>query len=88
MILNNLTNPKKTVNINTLNELLASDLNLTALISIPDLFKPNEGASNVNQMQLKLYARQTIDNELSVEEVQAKGLLQRSKQAVLSKLKL
>lgn len=83
-ILNNLTHPKKTPNINTLNEILASDLNLTALVSIPDLFKPNEDASNVNRVQLELYHRQTVDHELSVEEVHTKGIFKLAKQAVLS----
>lgn len=82
-ILTNLTHPKKTVNINTLNDLLKSDLNLTALITIPDLFKPNDDATNVNQLQLKLYERQMIDT--NVDELHAIELLQDAKQAVLSK---
>lgn len=86
VILKNLSNPKKSENFNTLNELLDNKFNLTALIIDPELFKPNENASNVNQMQLKLYHRQKVDIELSTESLRASGLLYRPKQAVLSEI--
>lgn len=61
-IICNLNLPKKSFDINTLEQLLQSDKNITAFTVIPDLFKPNENESNVNQIQKRLYQRQTIDS--------------------------
>ena len=51
----------KSKDINTLNDLINSDLKLVALVVIPDLFKPNADESNVNQIQKRLYKRQIVD---------------------------
>ncbi|CAO1426657.1 unnamed protein product [Diamesa serratosioi] len=51
----------KSRDINTLEELINSDLKLVALVVIPDLFKPNADESNVNKIQKQLYKRQVID---------------------------
>lgn len=84
-IVSNLSRPmKSTGEINTLEQLLKSDLNLTALTILPDLFKPNENETNVNGIQKRLYQRQTLDNFLSVEKAD-EVLMGQPKQAILSK---
>ncbi|CAO1425338.1 unnamed protein product, partial [Diamesa tonsa] len=61
VITRNLSLPGKSKDINTLEDLIKSDLKLMALLQIKDLFKPNADESNVNQIQKKLYQRQIID---------------------------
>lgn len=81
-IVKHLTNRPTSNDINTLKELLQSNLNLTAMIVIPDLFKPNENESNVNQMQKRLYMRQTVQTNLDVKGLER--ILMMPNQAVLS----
>lgn len=84
LIISNLNRPKRSHDINTLEELLATDVNLTALTVIPNLFKPNEDESNVNKIQKRLYQRQRVVN-LMVDDY-LKEVFKRANQAVLSTL--
>lgn len=81
-IVKHLTNRPTSNDINTLEDILQSNLNLTAMIVIPDLFKPNENESNVNQIQKRLYMRQTIQHNLDVKGLER--ILKMPNQAVLS----
>ncbi|CRL07721.1 CLUMA_CG020675, isoform A [Clunio marinus] len=64
-ILRNLRSPQKSPDINSLEDLLQSDYELTAIIAVPDLFQPDENDSNVNHIQKRLYYRQTVSTNFS-----------------------
>lgn len=82
MIVSNLRRPKVS-DINTLEDLLNSNKELSAFIIIPDLFKPNEDGSNVNQIQKKIYFRQKVDTKLTPSSIL--NQLADSKNAIMSK---
>lgn len=63
----------KSKDINTLDDLINSDLKLVALVVIPDLFKPNADESNVNKIQKRLYKRQIIDPTRLMEVLEQVG---------------
>ena len=63
----------KSSDINTLDDLLKSDLKLIALVVIPDLFKPNADESNVNRIQKRLYKRQVIEPTRMTEVLEQVG---------------
>lgn len=68
-IVSNLSSPPKSTDINTLEELIAKNVQLSAMVLIPNLFKPNRDASNVNEIQKKIYARQIPNLELDFEKI-------------------
>lgn len=85
-IVSNLSRPVASKGtIDTLEQLLQSNLNLTVLTSLPDIFSSNDDESNVNRIQKLLHQRQIINHSMKVEEVD-KILLNKENQAVLSKL--
>ena len=61
LIVSNLTQRIKSTDINTLDQLIKSRLNLTAMVLLPNLFKPNKDESNVNEIQKKLYHIQKLN---------------------------
>lgn len=87
VITRNLSLPGKSKDINTLKDLIKSDLKLMALVQIKDLFKPNADESNVNQMQKKLYQRQIIDFNQMGHLVDDLGV-KRKKIGILGKIKI
>ncbi|CRL07718.1 CLUMA_CG020672, isoform A [Clunio marinus] len=80
-ILRNLRSPQKSPDINSLEDLLQSDYKLTAFIAVPDLFQPDENDSNVNQIQKRLYYRQTV--LMSFATAVCKTIVENPKQAFL-----
>lgn len=60
-IASHLSQRPKSADINTLHELIKSDLKISSLVLIPDLCKPNEDKSNVNEVQKKLNERQSMN---------------------------
>lgn len=77
-----MTNPTKVHQINTLEDLLDNDYNLTAFTSLTDIFQPNENFSNVNLIQKRLYVRQVI---APLDDLDRLGqLLKNSKNAAMS----
>lgn len=85
-IVGNLSRPgKSTRTINTMEQLLESDLNLTVITSLLNLFKHNDDdESTLNDIQKRLYHRQVINHTLLVQDV-ATILLKQAKQTILSK---
>lgn len=73
-VTSNLSTHGKSKDINTLDDLINSDLKLVALVVIPDLFKPNADESNVNNIQKRLYKRQTIDPTKLTEVLEQVGM--------------
>jgi hypothetical protein len=61
-VVSRLTSPPKSNDINTLDELLRSEMKLKAMIAIPDLFKPNRDESNVNEVQKKIHGRMKMED--------------------------
>jgi hypothetical protein len=61
-VVSRLSSPPESNDINNLDQLLDSDLKLLTMISIPNLFTPNADESNVNEVQKKIYQKQTMVN--------------------------
>lgn len=59
-IVGKLMYPIEVQQVNSLDDLLSDNFNLTAFTTLTDIFKPNENSSNVNSIQKKLYERQTV----------------------------
>lgn len=68
-IVSNLSSPPKSTDINTLDELIARNVKLSAMVLIPNLFKPNHDESNVNEIQKKIYSRQIPNLVLDYEKI-------------------
>jgi hypothetical protein len=82
LIVRTLTEPTKSNDIDTLEELLRRNLKLSAMVLIPNLFKPNHDGSNVNQIQKQIYSKQTPNLVLDFEKI---GKVD-EKNAILSKI--
>jgi hypothetical protein len=69
LIVRIMTEPTKTNDIDTLEELLRRNLKLSAMVLMPNLFKPNHDGSNVNHIQKQIYFKQTPNLVLDFEKI-------------------
>jgi hypothetical protein len=81
LIVSRLTQPPRSDDINTLEELIQRNFSLKAMVLIPNLFKPNEEESNVNEIQKQLYKRQRSNFDPQIREL---GSSIQNEQAFLS----
>lgn len=81
LIVRNLTSPKKSNDVNTLKELIERNFKLSAMVLVPNLFKPLDGDLNVNQIQKQIYFRQTPNLAIDFEKIRNVD----EKSAILSK---
>lgn len=81
-IVSHFTHPARRGDIDTLEDLLASDFNLTAFTVFSDMFRPNKEGTNINAIQRRLFQRQKIDAGFTLERL--KQILSQPKQAVMS----
>lgn len=81
LIVRNLTSPMKSNDVDTLKELIDKNFKLSAMVLIPNLFKPQDGDSNVNQIQKQIYFRQTPNLVIDFEKIKNVD----EKSAILSK---
>jgi hypothetical protein len=58
LIVGRLTQPHRSDDIKSLEQLIQRNYSLKAMVLIPNLFKPNEDESKVNEIQKKIYQRQ------------------------------
>lgn len=83
-ILKHLSAAKKPPDIDTLKDLIKSKIQLSAMVVIPNLFKPNLDESNVNKIQKQLYERQKVLTDVKPEQVYS--MVNTSNMALLSEL--